>query len=234
MVGIYRIINPNGKIYIGQSIDIDKRQYNYKNLNKGGIGPKLYNSLKKYGWENHIFEIVEECSREQLNGRETFYKQQVIKQIGWENVLFFELYDNGSGPRSQEIKDKISKSSVGKNSKKILQYDLKGNFIKEWNTLKEAEMEYKTGISDVLRGKGKTCGGYMWRYKEKPLNSNFKIPKHKLSKTTLQCDLNGNVIKEWESLMEIQNKLGYPNSNISSCCIGKQKTAYGYIWKYKL
>jgi len=33
--------------------------------------------------------------------------------------------------------------------------------------------------------------------------------------------------------MEVQNTLGYPNSNISSVARGKQKTAYGYKWKYK-
>lgn len=57
MIGIYKITNPNGKIYIGQSTNIDKRFYRYKRLEcKGQI--KLYNSLKKYGWDAHIIEII--------------------------------------------------------------------------------------------------------------------------------------------------------------------------------
>ena len=48
--GIYKITNPNGKVYIGQSIDIDKRWNKYKVKNcKPQI--RLYNSLNKYGGE---------------------------------------------------------------------------------------------------------------------------------------------------------------------------------------
>jgi predicted GIY-YIG superfamily endonuclease len=37
--GIYKIISPTGKIYIGQSINIEKRWEGHKRYN--GIGPKL-------------------------------------------------------------------------------------------------------------------------------------------------------------------------------------------------
>lgn len=47
-----------------------------------------------------------------------------------------------------------------------------------------------------------------------------------------QYDLNGNLIATWKSTMEIQRQLGFRNGNISNCCLGKIKTAYGYIWKY--
>jgi len=59
MIGIYKIINPFGKIYIGQSVNIEKRFKTYKALSKNVIGQtKLYRSLKKYGAENHKFEIL--------------------------------------------------------------------------------------------------------------------------------------------------------------------------------
>lgn len=51
------------------------------------------------------------------------------------------------------------------------------------------------------------------------------------SKPVLQYDLDGNLIKEWPSVSEIERKLGF--YHISCCCLGKYKTAYGYIWKYK-
>lgn len=56
----------------------------------------------------------------------------------------------------------------------------------------------------------------------------------KKSKPVLQYDLEGNFIKEWPSVMEIERTLNYANSNISACCLGKRKQAYGYIWKYKM
>lgn len=73
MTGIYKIISPNNKIYIGQSINIYKRWNSYKNLNcKRQI--KLYRSLLKYGVDNHIFEIIEECDFKDLNVRERYWQ----------------------------------------------------------------------------------------------------------------------------------------------------------------
>lgn len=52
-------------------------------------------------------------------------------------------------------------------------------------------------------------------------------------KPIMQYDLEGNLIKDdWSSAMEIQKALGYANTNIGACCLGKIKTAYGFIWKY--
>jgi group I intron endonuclease len=59
MVGIYKITSPTNKIYIGQSWQIEKRIVFYKNLCCVDQR-KLYNSLKKYGWNKHKFEVLEE------------------------------------------------------------------------------------------------------------------------------------------------------------------------------
>lgn len=54
----------------------------------------------------------------------------------------------------------------------------------------------------------------------------------KKSKTVFQYTLDGEFVKEFPSVAEVERQLGYNNSNISECCLGKRKTAYGYIWKY--
>ena len=54
-----------------------------------------------------------------------------------------------------------------------------------------------------------------------------------LSKSVLQYDKQGNLIKEWCSLMEVERQLGFANGNISKCCNGRRKTANGYVWKYQ-
>ena len=71
-------------------------------------------------------------------------------------------------------------------------------------------------------------------------NYNFKMNKirdklinGKLSKKVIQYDMNDNLIKLWKSTMQIERCLNYKNQSISNCCKGKQKTAYGYKWKYK-
>lgn len=82
--------------------------------------------------------------------------------------------------------DKISKSLKGKpkpegflkdssklknrliNNKPVMQYDKQGNFIKEWNSAKEAERYYNMSnncINSCLKEKTKTSGGYIWKYK---------------------------------------------------------------------
>lgn len=72
MIGIYKITNPNGLMYIGKSVDIQRRWKSYYSLNcKDQLA--LYNSIKKYGVKNHSFEIIEECTLLELPYREIFY-----------------------------------------------------------------------------------------------------------------------------------------------------------------
>lgn len=76
--GIYKIVNQvNGKVYIGQSISIERRFNTHRNeafnLNSKSYEYPLYRAIRKYGLENFIFEIIEECSVEELNTKEKFY-----------------------------------------------------------------------------------------------------------------------------------------------------------------
>lgn len=44
---------------------------------------------------------------------------------------------------------------------------------------------------------------------------------------------NGKVVKEYNSVNDIERKKGYAKGHITECCNGKRKTAYGYKWQYK-
>jgi hypothetical protein len=64
----------------------------------------------------------------------------------------------------------------------------------------------------------------------------IKKPKvsEKISKAIIQCDLQGNFIKEWKSGIEAAIFLNKKSTSaICECCQSKRKTAYGYKWKYK-
>jgi group I intron endonuclease len=63
MIGIYKIISPTNKIYIGQSIDIEKRWISYKQNNNYQCQTRLKKSIEKYGIDQHQFIILEECTR---------------------------------------------------------------------------------------------------------------------------------------------------------------------------
>ena len=75
--GIYKITNLiTEQCYIGQSVNIQQRM---KQHCKCGLGieasstNKLYNSMQKDGVWNFSFELLEECPRELLNQKETFW-----------------------------------------------------------------------------------------------------------------------------------------------------------------
>ena len=71
--GIYLIENQQGNKYVGQSIDIEKRWKSYKYFYKQDKKSLIHKSLKKYGYENHKFSILEECEKQNLNAKEIFY-----------------------------------------------------------------------------------------------------------------------------------------------------------------
>jgi len=91
--GIYKITSPSNKIYIGQSMDIEKRFRQYKN-NHFTKQVRLNHSINKYGFDNHVLEIIEECLFEQLNFRERHWQEHydVIGKNGLNCVLVNTKY----------------------------------------------------------------------------------------------------------------------------------------------
>lgn len=81
MIGIYKITNKiNEKVYIGQSMDIERRFAQHRKLiEEGNRG--WYKEAKKTGIENFTFEVIQECPVEELNDMEDYYikKYQAIE-----------------------------------------------------------------------------------------------------------------------------------------------------------
>ena len=72
--GIYKITNlVNGKVYIGQSVDIYKRWTEHKDCitSKKGYKP-LYRAFRKYGINNFEFIVLEYCDEKQLREKEIY------------------------------------------------------------------------------------------------------------------------------------------------------------------
>ena len=145
MIGIYKITNSKGAIYIGQTVNIERRKKDYS---RAGCKSqrKIYNSIKKYGWKNHTFEILIECNREELNKYERLFGLQ-YNVLSRKN-LNLNLPNDGENPKlvSNETRLKISKSCKGnqkrlgailsENTKQKISNSLKGNTISEETKLK--------------------------------------------------------------------------------------------------
>jgi len=235
MVGIYKITSPTGKIYIGQSTNIENRKYYYTSI-KCDKQPKLFNSLLKYGWKNHKFEIIEECSIEQLNELEIHWGMKY--DVLGENGLNLRLGD-ANGLCSEETKLKIGLTNSrpkpnnfnSKLRRPVLQFNVKGELIKEYPSVSEAVRVLNFRIHEALRGAAKTAGGFIFIYKDIWDGNKPTITPDGHSIPILQLDLEGNIVKEWESSSQAQKELNL--TSINNCLKGKNKTCGGYKWKYK-
>lgn len=115
---------------------------------------------------------------------------------------------------------------TGDVNKKVFQYTLYGEFVKEWESSLQIENElgYNKGcIVSCCKGELKTSKNYIWRWEKK---------KPVYYKTITQYTLNGDFIAEYPSIKEAAKALGLKRfNNIYHCCSGRADSAYGFIWK---
>ena len=113
ITGIYKITSPSNKVYVGQSIDIEKRWYKYKRM-YCTLQPRLYRSFKKYGVDKHKFEIICQCSIEELNEMERFYQDAFCStNENGLNCILTKTNDR-NGEHTIETKIKIGISNKGR------------------------------------------------------------------------------------------------------------------------
>lgn len=227
MIGIYKITNPKGKIYIGQSNNILNRwKYNYFNV-KCINQTKLYNSLKKHSPEAHIFEIIEECSLEQLNERETYWG------------LFYNVLEDGlncklgegRGACSEKTKQKMSDSA----KKKIFTQKHKNNISKGTKGISKPK-GFGENHSKKMKGIPKPKG-----FGEKVSLSNLgkkfsQKTKDKMgkqnNKITYQYNKKGELINIFKSATIAAKNINVNRVNMFAHLGGKYKTCKGFIFKY--
>lgn len=163
--GIYKITNPCGKIYIGQSKDIESRISRYKKLQCCKKQHLLYRSFLKYGIENHSFEILEkgEYTKEELNSLE---KEYIVKYNSFRktNKLGMNLKTGGDSVELDDsIKEKMSIKrkelfKAGQRNSKIKLEDIKEvkrliAYNKPLNEIAEKFGVKKGAISEIKSGR---------------------------------------------------------------------------------
>lgn len=73
---------------------------------------------------------------------------------------------------------------------------------------------------------------YNARYGTATERRRVKLLNHKAKSTRVEMLRDGEVIATFDSLMQAERDLGYKHGNISKCCNGKLKSAYGYKWRF--
>lgn len=112
MTGIYKILSPSGRVYIGQSVDIKRRFREYKSR-YSTYQTKLTRSFDKYGVNLHSFEVITECDIEELNNLERYYQDLYNAMREGLNCKLTTSKDR-SGKLSDETKKKIGEKSKGR------------------------------------------------------------------------------------------------------------------------
>lgn len=127
-------------------------------------------------------------------------------------------------------------SREGEKDVQVLQYDLNGNYIKEFKSVKLASKEVGVEprcISNVIHGWSRSAGGYIWKLKTDNIQTKIKPHIDNNKRKVLCYDLNGNLIGEYPSLICAEKTLGIHYQSISDCCRGKVKKVKNLIFKYK-
>lgn len=126
------------------------------------------------------------------------------------------------------------------NDNEIVQIDKLGNIVREFSSTKEASLLYEDSnkayntIKACLSNNIKSAYGYIWIYKIDldGFNINNYIQYSPHMKEIKQYDLDMNYLRTFKSISDASKEVNGATGNISKCCLGKYKTAYGYIWKY--
>jgi group I intron endonuclease len=222
MIGIYKITNPKGKIYIGQSTNIEERWEKGHKYNSGS-GKKLKNSFKKYGWENHIKEIIEACLVEELSDRETYW------------IKYYDSYKNGlnsipkGGVQGYRNEQWRKAHSEGLKGRKCYWEGKKNPKLSEFLKNKgsglsyERTQEHKDNLSKMMKE--------VWNTKKEEIGK--KITQGKIGKglKPIICDTLFGM--EFKSLTEASQALDLNKGNICEVLKGNLIHTRGFVFRYK-
>lgn len=246
MIGIYKIENIiNGKIYIGQSINIEQRWGNHRRELNGNkhCNSHLQNSWNKYGEKNFNFVVIDECDICDIDEKEMYW---ISKLDSFNPLKGYNLTEGGQGTHGKQWTEE-QRNNAFKASKPepVLQFDLKGNLIERWRSSACASKELNIPVSGIRNcakkdGDCYKCHDYIWIL-ENDYNNGFDISKYindhfKEREKIYQYDYYGKLIKIWKSTLEIIKVFGLRSKEYKCICgnlTNQRRTASGYIWLYE-
>lgn len=157
---------------------------------------------------------------EMVNHKDENRQNNFVENLEWCD----RNYNNNYGSHNE----KIAKSK----SKPIIQYDLNGNIVREWESASVAARTLGCAQSGInwcclRKPKHNTCIGFIWRF------ADDKDTRYKNGKSIIKYDCNGNFIEEYINITSAAKENKICITSITNCAKGRSKTAGGFKWEYK-
>ena len=191
---IYIYESPSHKFYIGQTMRPHKRKIEHKCLRGKNKNSPFHRAIAKYGFDAFKYKelfLIQRDTKEKVKKLLDKLEQYLIQEYRRLKIPLYNIsdggdtiYDHTGEHLSQERKEQMrqwalnyhkslseqEKKNLGKlisegKKKPILQFDLQGNFIREWHDVNEVTFAKNSALRMCLTGKNKTCAGYKWKYK---------------------------------------------------------------------
>jgi group I intron endonuclease len=261
---IYTLTDPitNEIRYVGKTNNLVRRLNAHIKRSKTNKyhSARWINSLIDKGFKP-VISIIEECTEKNWEEREIYWIGYYRELFDLTNVLdgggHTATYGRLGKPWSEEQKINNRKARLGmsvnhtdegkknrangirkycnENKKKVFQYSLDGEFIKEWDSAVDAGLELNithSNITKVCKGERKKTGEFIWSY-DKIKVEEYKRKELKTKKPVLQLNVNNEIINEFESVSEAARTLDILTSSILNCLKGRCKSSGGFKWEYK-
>ena len=246
LCGVYKITNTvNGKVYIGQSINMKTRWKDHVNSLRRGDSccTLLQRAWNKYKEESFSFEILEVCSEDELDDVEIKYIELYDAVNNGYNI---EPGGNKNKHLAEETRKKIGDANRGRVFSEEVRRKMSESRIGENNGMygKRHSDEARKKISDARKGKpGRPCTEYQ---KERAREANLgkevsqetrdkisaanigRIPHNKNPRSVYCIECN----KIFNTASDASKALNISSGNIIACCEHIRKTCGGYHWMY--
>ncbi len=213
---IYKITSPSGKVYIGKTKNFTKRESSYKSeVKKNKTEIIIHNSIRKYGWDAHKKEFIEELPNDMLNEREIYWIAY-FRTYWYDNPMGMNMTKGGDGNNGSWM------HNIERREKQAKRFTGAGNpFYGKHHT-----EEFKTKKSKEVSEYNKHNG--------------IKVPKWGIEKSRLQkikpvlaYNSNGEFLKEFESYVEAAKFTGCSSSDVYNSVSGRRTHAKGYVFRNK-
>jgi hypothetical protein len=269
---IYKYTFPDGKVYIGQTRNPEKRKREHIDPKTGPVNTGFWEAYQRFGtFEYEVIREIESDNEDELidllnrwesgyiyqyksDNPEYGYNRTSYASVGIESKIilrrvynaiqedFFNseivILDSASEkiwrtkqPLTEEELFLITEKYPGSPWLDSLKdFDFK-NLRK--NRITERREFYLEEHFGYIRFAVWECSQYIAAQYVRE-NGKQIVEEARLAKAIVQLDKEGNVIKEYGSILEICQAFNIERGdNIRNVLKGKQKTAYGFFWKYK-